>query len=217
MKFLLLALALLTCLHAQDVPGAVAGEPQTPAIAEVDVQPTVASMPIAPPDWTDRRRVFFKKLFGPQALLETVPGTIFDTARNFPNQWGRTTRGTAKRLGSQYGQFLVGETIELAVSAIHSEDPRYFRMPDASMKKRIGHALVSTVVVRKADGKGNTIALARLADVYGAWAVATLWSPPDQRNFKAIATWGTFGLTIKAASNVFCEFWPDIRKAMKHH
>lgn len=169
-----------------------------------------------PPSWSDRRQVFLKKLFGPQAILETVPGTAFDTARGFPRQWGRGGTGIAKRFGSQYGQFVIGEGIEMGVSALHKEDPRYFRMPDARFGRRLGHAVVSTVVVRGASGK-PTIGLARLADVYGAWAIATSWNPPDQRNPAQIAKYGTLGLSLKAASNVFREFWPDVKRKLSGH
>ena len=63
-------------------------------------------------------------MIGGQAFLETIPGTIFDYARGFPRQWGRGGLGVVKRLGSQYGQFVVGEMIEVGVSALHREDPR---------------------------------------------------------------------------------------------
>lgn len=168
------------------------------------------------PSWSDRRQVFFKKLFGPQAFLETVPGAAFDTARGFPSQWGRGGTGVAKRLGSQYGQFIVGESIELGVSALHREDPRYFRMPEGRFGQRLRHALASTVIVRGADGS-NTIGLARLADVYGSWAIASTWNPPDQRNAWKIVGNGTFGLGIKASSNLFREFWPDVKRRFGRH
>ena len=168
------------------------------------------------PTWQERRQVFFKKMLGPQAILETVPGAAFDTARGFPRQWGRGGTGIAKRLGSQYGQFVIGEAIEMGVSALHKEDPRYFRMPGARFGKRLGHALASTVVVRGADGR-PTIGLARLADVYGAWAIATTWNPPEQRHFGQIVKYGTFGLSIKGASNVFREFWPDVKRKLRRH
>ena len=168
-----------------------------------------------PPTWKDRGHVFVAKLLGPQAILETVPGAAFDFARGFPRQWGRTPLGAAKRFGSQYGQFLVGETIELGVSALHQEDPRYFPMPGERFGKRLKHALVSTVIVRGAHG-GNTLGVARLANVYGGWAVATLWNPPDQRNVLGILGYGSLGMSIKAGSNVFREFWPDVKKRLKH-
>ncbi len=170
--------------------------------------------PVDPPTWADRRHVFFRKLLGPQAILETVPGVAFDTARGFPGQWGRGGTGIAKRFGSQYGQFVTGELIELGVSALHREDPRYFRMPQGRFGPRLRHALVSTVVVRGMHGS-RTPGLARLANVYGSWAIATTWNPPDQRNAAKIFAYGTLGLGIKAGSNVFREFWPDVKKRLK--
>ena len=200
---------------AQEPAAAPAAQVEAAAVlpAEAVVAPPAEAV-VAPPQWSDRGRVFFKKLFGPQAVLETVPATIFDTARNFPRQWGRGGYGIAKRVGSQYGQFAIGEAIELGVSALHREDPRYFRMAGQPFGRRLGHALKSTVIVRGANGS-DTIGLARLADVYGAWAIATLWNPPDQRNIQQIMKYGTLGLGIKAGSNVFREFWPDVKKKLK--
>lgn len=166
------------------------------------------------PTWPVRREVYFKKLIGPQALLETLPGATFDFVRGFPAEWPRTTQGAAIRLASQYGQFLVGETIELGVSAIHNEDPRYYRMPELGFRQRLRHALVSTVVVRNNAGS-PTIAAGRLADVYGSWAIATTWNPPSQHNLVSVAKYGSLGLSIKAAGNLFREFWPDVKQRMK--
>lgn len=204
--------------QAPPLPDPAAPDPSAPSPGGPNAAPSAPdpNAAILPPTWSDRRQVFFRRLFGPQAILETVPGTAFDTARGFPRQWGRGTAGIAKRLGSQYGQFLVGETIELAVSALHHEDPRYFRMPGASFGKRLRHSLGSAVIVRGANG-APTIALARLADVYGSWAIATTWNPPDQRNLVKIFGNGSLGLGLKAGGNVFREFWPDVKRRLKRH
>ena len=178
--------------------------------------PDTAPAPFTPPSWSDRERVFLKEAFGAQAILETVPGAAFDTARGFPRQWGRSGIGIGRRLGSQYGQFVIGEGIEMGVSALHQEDPRYSRIPSASFGKRLGHALASTAVVHGVNGKPK-IGLARLADVYGGWAIATTWNPPDQRNPFQIAKYGSLGLSLKAASNVFREFWPDVKHKLRGH
>jgi hypothetical protein len=163
----------------------------------------VVVSPADPPEWTDRRRVFFDKCFGPQAILETAPGMIVDTARGFPRQWSRGGLGCRQEA-------------EVAARAVrlHREDPRYFRMPDGRFGRRLAHAVRSTVIVRGADGP-DTIGLARLADVYGAWAIATLWNPPDQRNIPQFAKYGTLGLGFKAGSNVFREFSPDVKKVLR--
>ena len=78
--------------------------------------------PVDSPAWLDRRQVFHKKLFGPQAILENVPGSAFDTVRGFPRQWGRGL-GVAGRLRSQHGQCVVEETIELALTRLRHALP----------------------------------------------------------------------------------------------
>ena len=182
--------------------------------APAPVAPVASGVP--DPSWAIRRSVFLKRLVSTQALVETFPGAGFDEARNFPKQWGRGIDGFGKRVGSQYGQFAVGEAIEFAISAFHREDPRYFRMPDASIGKRIRHALISGVWVRSADGTHQTVAVARLANVYGSWAIATSWNPPEQRSFTSIMTYGSLGLGIKTSTNLFREFWPDIKTRVFH-
>jgi hypothetical protein len=119
-----------------------------------------------------------------------------------------------KRLGSRYGQFAVGEAIEMGVAALHKEDTRYFRMPNGRFGKRLGHALLSTVVVRGVGGR-PTIGLAGLANSYGRWAVASTWKPPDQRNAAQILRYGSMGIGIRTGANVFQEFWPDLKRRFR--
>lgn len=153
-----------------------------------------------------------KQLVGIQAFVETVPGTASDHARNFPKEWTRSFSGLGRRFASQYGQFLVSETVEFGVSALHHEDPRYFRMPEASIKRRIGHSIASIWVARRSDGPGNTIALSRIAGVYGSWWVAQHWEPQSATGVGQFMLWGTVGMFTKGFANAFHEFWPDAKR-----
>ncbi|MBL8233020.1 MAG: hypothetical protein JNL98_31265 [Bryobacterales bacterium] len=136
--------------------------------AVAEAQPSAAPAPFDPPTWADRRQTFVKKLFGPQAILEPVPGLAFDTARGIPREWGRVAVGA-------------GEGFEMGVSAQRKQDARYSRMPDCGFGERLGNPSAGTVIVRGVNG-GPTVGLARLTDVHGAWAIATTWNPPDHRN-----------------------------------
>ncbi|MBM3740247.1 MAG: hypothetical protein FJW39_31220 [Acidobacteria bacterium] len=168
-----------------------------------------------PPTWKERRTVFLKKMFGPQALVETVPGAAFDTAREFPSSWGRGAGGFGKRTLSQYGQFAVGEGIEMGVAAFRKEDPRYHRAGEgAAFSKRIGRIVASGVVTRNHEGN-RTIALSRLGNIYGSWAIASRWNPPEVRSARSVFLNGSLGLGIKVGGNAFREFWPDIKKRLK--
>jgi hypothetical protein len=166
------------------------------------------------PDWGVRRKELLHQLFGLQAAVETLPGTAFDTARNFPEEWGRTFSGTAKRYGNQYAQFLMSETIEFGVGGLHHEDPRYFRLGEgAPIGRRAWHAFRSTWIARDADGLGGErLALGRIAGVYGAWAISQQWSPGSVQGIGPFLIWGTFGMCTKAGVNEIREFLPDIKR-----
>ena len=164
-----------------------------------------------PIDWSLRRKVFLKKLVRPNAFWDVLPGFVFDQSRNFPKEWGRGAPGVAKRFGSQYGQFVVSETIELGVAAAHHEDPRYHRVPDQPFGARVKHALVSVFVVRNDQG-GQTIALSHITGIYGATAAALLWKPATQRAPRRFLINSSIPFASKAGSNAWQEFWPDVKQ-----
>lgn len=197
---------------------ATAQEPAPPAENAPIEKPAVEKKaePAPLPDWSVRRKEFVHQLFGLQAAVETLPGTAFDMARNSPHEWGRTWGGLAKRYGSQYAQFLISESIEFGVSAIHHEDPRYFRLgPDASIGRRAWHAIRSTWVARDANGGGDKIAAGRIAGVYGAYYIASRWSPDSLHGAKPLLIWGSFGMATKSGANALREFWPDVKKRFR--
>jgi len=183
------------------------------APAKVNVSVTKEEARERPPDFKVRMEVLWKNMRGFQAFYETVPGTLFDEARNFPHDWGRGFPGLGKRFANQYGQFVVSEVIESGIAAIHHEDPRYFYSTDKAVKARIRHAIVMTFMNEKSDQSGKkVVAVSRIAGVYGSWAIAQLWSPDSVQNFNSFIIWGSVGMGFKTGANVAREFWPDIRR-----
>lgn len=163
-------------------------------------------------NWKVRRSVYFHKLTGFQAFYETVPGTISDHARNFPESWGRGGGGFAKRFGSQYGQFAADETIEFAMSGWRQEDPRYHRREIGSVGGRTGYALGALFWTYNEKG-AKTVASARLMGIYGGWAIATVgWLPESEKSFSALMFNAGLNVLTKAGANVFREFWPDAKR-----
>jgi hypothetical protein len=151
-----------------------------------------------------------KRLFSVEALVSTVPGAILQQVHDWPDQWGKKRLGFERRIGSLYGQFVIGVLIEGGVKAIDHEDTRYRRMGQGNFFKRAGHVITDTVTARRPDGS-RMMALSTPANAYGSWAIATLWSPREFRNAGSIFEWGTAGMGVSAGANLVREFWPDLK------
>ncbi len=197
----MLSLAAAASLSAQDLAPAVE------AVATVN-------KPAQPPalDGKDRFQEYLKSLVRPSAVLSNVLIAGFEEARNFPHEWHRTEGGFAKRLGSQYAQYVLDNTIELGFSALHHEDNRYVRMGSGAFIRRFGNVVKSTVVVSSTHG-GQTFAIGQIAGAYGSWAIASqVWEPPSEQRGSRILLWGSVNLAAKGGRNLIREFGPDLRK-----
>jgi hypothetical protein len=196
-------------VRAQEAPVPAVEQPQTQQPV-IPVAPAI-SAPTNPPDPVHS---FWADLVSPRALLATAPGTLLDQIHEFPKQWGTGLAGAEKRAASLYGQFVVGDLIERGVKAIDHERTHYIRRGQGNFFRRTANAIVFTVVARKPDG-GYTPAYATLANDYGSWAIATLWSPRSLRNPESIFEWGTGNVGVRAGGNFLREFWPDVKSLFR--
>jgi hypothetical protein len=187
--------------------GAAAEQPK--AEQPVTAVTPAVSTPTDPPD-----HGFWMDLISPRALLATAPGTILDQLHQFPKEWGEGVPAAEKRAASLYGQFVIGDLIERGVKSIDKENTRYRRRGEGNFFLRMDHVIVFTVVARKPDG-GYTPAYSTLANDYGSWAIATLWSPRSLRNPESIFEWGTGNVGVRAGGNFLREFWPDVKAIFK--
>ncbi len=194
-------------LPAQDIAPAV--EAIANATAPASTQP--ASL-----EGKDRVKEYLKSLVRPTAVFSNILIGGLEEARNFPHEWGRTGTAFGKRLGSQYAQYFLDNTIELGFSAIHKEDNRYFRVGNGNFFKRFGTVVRSTVVVSDTAG-GHTVALGQIAGAFGSWAIASqVWEPPSEQRGSRILLWGGVNLAAKGGRNLVKEFAPDVKKKLHH-
>jgi hypothetical protein len=191
--------------------------PPAPEGTPVPAPPTPQLPFVIATTWHARFEEYGNKIFGPQAVIQTVPIAVFDQFRNFPHEWGQKPEALFDRMGSQYGQFFLDQSIQLALWGIHKEDSHYFRAGEGNFFKRTGHALKGTVIVSNTTG-GQTLAIGAIAGSYGSWAIATQWwEPKSEQSAQQILLWGSAGLIGKAAGNFFHEFWPDTKRKLFPH
>jgi hypothetical protein len=157
-------------------------------------------------------------LFGYRAVEPTGLGKSLFTAglaqlQNSPEEWGQGMAGFGRRYGHRLATRGVETGIGFGVAALLRQDGRYFRLSEGSVGERIGHSLRHTMLTRT-DSGGRTFAVWRLVGNYGAQFVSNAWRPASEnRNGDALVR-GTISIGYDAASNIFKEFWPDIRRKL---
>ena len=98
-----------------------------------------------------------------------------------------------------------------AIPSLVHEDPRYHRMPQASIKRRIGHALIHTVWTQHDDGT-PMINYATLLTYPISAELSNLYVPGLSTNGPSTAKRILAGYATDPISPLIAEFLPDIAK-----
>ena len=126
--------------------------------------------------------------------------------------YGPGMRGFGRYVGVSYAQDMTGEFIGtfLIPSVVH-QDPHYHRMPDASMKRRIAHAIYQVAWTQGDNGKG----MVNYADLLGFAvddAIGNLYVPGRETDLPASAQRYGIGLATAPIDNFVSEFLPDVAR-----
>jgi len=118
--------------------------------------------------------------------------------------------GFAKNVGVAYTQDMQGQFFDtfLIPSLVH-QDPRYYRMPYASIPRRVLNSVIQVYWSRGDDGKGmpnyaNFLGFAINAEIMN------LYVPGIQTDRSATAQRYLTGLAAAPIDNFITEFLPDV-------
>jgi hypothetical protein len=124
--------------------------------------------------------------------------------------YGAGMPGFTRNVGVSYAQDMTGEFFgTFLIPSIAHQDPHYHRMPDASIKKRILHAIVQIAWTQGDNGKG----MVNYADLVGFAVddeISNLYVPGRATNLPASAARYAIGLATAPTDNFITEFLPDI-------
>lgn len=110
------------------------------------------------------------------------------------------------------GRSFLRQNLAFGVRAIDHEDPRYFVLGHGSGWTRVKYAVARTFLARS-DRGGDMPAYSLFVAAYGTPLLADRWGLEHFLNphpFRA----GTAGIGIAAGSDIFQEFWPDLKKKL---
>jgi hypothetical protein len=168
------------------------------------------NQPYTPLSLKEKTYVFMWRNIQPSSFGKSAFTAAIAQWQDQPTEWGQGMEGYGKRYGHRILNRAVETTMGLGVAAALHQDPRYFRLGEGGFRRRTGHAL-SYVLLTRTDSGGKTFSVWRVSSNYGAQFVSNSWRPVNTTAAAAMAR-GTISLGFDAASNVFKEFWPDLRR-----
>ncbi|MFM2124487.1 MAG: hypothetical protein RL328_938 [Acidobacteriota bacterium] len=152
---------------------------------------------------------------GAPNLAAGVFTSAISTAFNNPREYGPHWDGYGKRQALRLTGASTSNFMEAELGALWGEDPRYRRSTAGTVKGRVWHAVKTAFL--SYDRQGHLMpAYARYVSVPASNVLANAWRPDSQHTAGQTSMRVTLGFLSRVSSNTFAEFWPDIRRRLRH-
>ena len=142
--------------------------------------------------------------------------TSISQLNNADPTFGTGWSGYGKRYALNFADgtnenFMVGAVMPV----LFHQDPRYYQMGSGGFWRRSGYA-VSRIVMTRTDCGKTTVNLSEILGAGAAALVGNLYHPHNERTVSdTLSVWGTL-MAYDTLAYMLREFWPDIRKGLKH-
>jgi hypothetical protein len=177
----------------------------------------VTSRQNAPP-LTPRQkfRLMVKEALDPFEFVAVgIQAGIGQANNEFP-QYGQGAAGYGKRYGAALADSASSDFFSnFLYPVLLKQDPRYFRLGEGSVKRRIGHSLAQEFVTRK-DSGGRTFNFANVLGAVTAGGISNAYYPPNDRGFGLTMSRAGIALIYGGVGGLLDEFWPDIQRKVFH-
>ena len=131
----------------------------------------------------------------------------------FP-EYGQGAAGYGKRYGATLADSMsAGFFSNFAYAALFREDPRYFRLGDGPLKRRIEYALVQEFIAHKDNG-GRIFHFANTLGALSSGSLSNAYYPESDRGFGLTISRAAIALGYGSLGGLLEEFWPDIHRAL---
>jgi len=131
---------------------------------------------------------------------------------NAHSPYGPGMTGFGRYVGVSYTQDMTGEFFgTFLIPTIVHQDPHYHRMPDASIPRRVGHAILQVVWTQGDNGKGM-VNYANLVGFAIDDELGNLYVPGRKTNLAATGARYSIGLATAPIENFITEFVPDVAR-----
>jgi hypothetical protein len=189
----------------------LAASPARPQDATVRAAPASYRPMTAGERWNLYARSTFRN---PMIPFRLAAGAGISQWSDEPTEWGQGGEGFGKRVAHRFGRLVVQESFEASTAALLGHDARYTPSAETRVAVRTSHALTASFVTL--DRHGNRVFRAsRLGGILAAQLVSRSWMPDRYRSAGSISSSVGIQLGISTAFNLFREFTPDIKRALR--
>jgi hypothetical protein len=170
----------------------------------------LASNIVIPMTWQQKGFLALHDLADPASIGTILGISAITVGANSHSAYGPGLKGFGKSVGVSLLQDATAQFFgAFAIPAIAHQDPRYFRMPHASIGKRIVYSISRTVVSRSDSGKSMPNYATLLNYPIGA-ELANLYVPGIHPDGASTVARIFTGYALDPANNLLNEFLPDV-------
>lgn len=160
--------------------------------------------------------LFYKSAFDPVELsVVGVQAGISQAEDEFP-EYGQGAAGFGKRYGSTLADEVSSSFFaNYFYPVLLKEDPRYFRLGEGSIKRRLGYALLQEVYCRTDKG-GRSFAWENVLGAFSSGGLSNLYYPEAERGFGLTMSRSAISIGYGSLGGLVDEFYPDISHWLFH-
>lgn len=183
---------------------AILGQTPSPSPTPEAADPVTAAT-YTRPDSRTRFKRYVNGMFGPVNLGRITFNSGIGTWRNSPEEWGGQWEGFGRRMASNLGKNVIGQSVAYGLGEALKYDSHYYRSKKKGAGPKIKNALLSTVTARDRNGK-RVLGIPRIVGSYTSNIIAAETWYPARYDWKDGAKRATFSFGTGAAFNLFKEF-----------
>jgi len=160
----------------------------------------------------EKARLAVRNIVDPFNAITILGDAGISVGSDAHSPYGPGMPGFGRYVGVSFTQDMTGEFFgTFLIPSIAHQDPHYHRMPDASVPRRVLHA-ISQVAWTQGDNRKGMLNYANLVGFAIGDEIGNLYVPGRQTNASATAARYSIGLATAPVDNFITEFLPDVAR-----
>lgn len=164
----------------------------------------------------EKFHLFYKSAFDPVQLSVVGLQAGFSQAEDEFPEYGQGAAGFGKRYGATLADEVSSEFFtDFFYPVLFKEDPRYFRLGEGPIKRRIGHALLQEIDCHTDKG-GRSVAWSNVLGALSSGGLSNAYYPAAERGFGLTMSRSAISMGYGSLGGLVDEFYPDISHWLFH-